>query len=411
MSVENGSIASNGYVDINQLRSEHPVSVEQMFRYYGLPLPPMATNSRETRMACPFPHCGKQAPTGAKAISIQQDTRGFLWRCFHYGCSHGGNDVSFADLLRDTAGDGKPRRDRFKQIVADYVEMAGGVEQRASIRPTPTSSEASVCRVNIPLAESDNEKARGLIHLPQKFVTDLASMPPAAASYVRNRPHWFHDPEKVLAEWNVGYLPMDAGEDRSGGTMRGKFVFPICSETGEILAFTGRDPMFEEKHARWLSLPEAKRAEEPEPMKWRFPKNFHRGLELWGQERISSRGVKKRLKAQGGLLIVEGPGDVIRLSQAGLLAVGLMSNQATNDQVVKIAQFAWGYADGKVQLMLDLDDEGRKGMGKLLQSLSPEAYVRVVWTSQTNEGRFQGKQPEELTSEELVGVFSRRASL
>jgi hypothetical protein len=43
-------------------------------------------------------------------------------------------------------------------------------------------------RVNVPLAKSDNERARGLVDLDHKFVVDPAEMPPAASRYFRQRP-------------------------------------------------------------------------------------------------------------------------------------------------------------------------------------------------------------------------------
>lgn len=399
------------FIDINELRAANPVTVERLFQYYSAPLPAILSNSREQRIACPFPHCGKKGPTGPKAISIQQDARGFIFRCFNYGCSKGGNDVSFADLLRDTCGDGKPRGDRFRQILQDYIDMAGGGVRRvmsssSSLERPSDIGEGDDMRVNVPLEESDNERARTLVDLPSKFVTDLAQMPPVAAAYIRSRSQWFADPEKIHNDWGVGYLPMDSGGDRTGGTMRGKIVFPIHALDGKLLAFCGRDPTFEEKQAEWHSLPEAKRAEIPEAVKYRFPKNFHRGLELWGQERIPVLGSKKKLKAQGGLFVVEGPGDVIRLSQGGVLSVGLMSNQPTREQVTKIVRLAWDYADGRVLLMLDLDEEGRKGMFKLLQAVATAAYVRVAWTSELEGGKYRGKQPEELSDEEIARLLA-----
>lgn len=45
------------------------------------------------------------------------------------------------------------------------------------------------------------------------------------------------------------------------------------------------------------------------------------------------------------------------------------------------------YADGHVQLLLDLHGERRKGRWRLLQQLSPHVIVPVAWTNggeQTN---------------------------
>ena len=66
-----------------------------------------------------------------------------------------------------------------------------------SSTPLPQASEKSAAKGpepkrepprNVPLAQSDNDKARDLVTLDEKFLRDVATMPPAAASYVRRHP-------------------------------------------------------------------------------------------------------------------------------------------------------------------------------------------------------------------------------
>ena len=78
-------------------------------------------------------------------------------------------------------------------------------------------------------------------------------------------------------------LPRDVGgEDRSGGTMRGKIVCPYFSENGELLTWFGRDPEYEEEHRKWEPVGKV----EKEPEKFHFVKGFHRGSELFGQHAL-----------------------------------------------------------------------------------------------------------------------------
>ena len=272
----------------------------------------------------------------------------------------------------------------------------------------PASSSSNVEAVheddaeNVPLEASENEKARQLVDLSSKFITDHAKMPPYAASYQRRRP-WFQDPEQVLAEWGVGYMPKGTPGDKVGGTMRDKIVFPICNQARQILAFCGRDPDWERRHADWTSLSEERRSQEKEPAKWRFPnkKMFRKGRELWGQEQLGRRGIKRRLREQGGLWVVEGPGDVINLSRANIMAVGLMWNDVTWQQANKLAGFAWDLCDGRLVSLFDLDEEGRQGMFRFLQKLSKLAYVRVGWSSDGGTSEWTNKQPEQLDVEQM----------
>jgi 5S rRNA maturation endonuclease (ribonuclease M5) len=251
--------------------------------------------------------------------------------------------------------------------------------------------------VNVPLSESPNERARVLTELDRKFVVDVADMAPKASAYVRRRP--FLTPE-VLRRWRVGYLPRDTGgEDKSGGTMRGKIVYPYLSEDGQVLTWFGRDPEFEEKHAQWKQGGKSDR----EPEKFHFVKGFHRGLELFGQHVLQAPGIAEKLRGLG-LLLVEGPNDVIRLDTLGVPAVGLCSNQITREQAEKAARLARAVAGGVVTVFLDCDEEGENGMKQCLGYLAQVTPVRLAWTSKMHGGRFKGRQPESLNDEEWKGI-------
>jgi len=196
----------------------------------------------------------------------------------------------------------------------------------------------------------------------------------------------------------MGYLPRGgAGSDQSGGTMRGRIVYPMLSERGEVLTWFGRDPAFEEKHDEW----EASSKRDRDPEKFHFVKGFHRGLELFGQHasRLQEPGFREAL-AETGLIVVEGPNDVIRLDTLGAPAVGLCSNIATAEQITKIARVAKSVAGNRVTLMLDLDAAGEAGTQHALFELAKRGVsVRLGWSAGAGE-RVKRKQPEELTEED-----------
>ncbi len=199
----------------------------------------------------------------------------------------------------------------------------------------------------------------------------------------------------------MGYLPRDtAGEDKSGGTMRGRIVYAYPSETGEVLTWFGRDPEFEEKHTRWI----AGGRNDREPEKFHFVKGFHRGLELYGQHRLQEPGVQERVKELGFLTVVEGSNDVIALDALGMPALGLCSNTITSEQADKIGRFAAQFTNGKVLLMLDCDSEGENGVSQVLPLLAEHAAVRLAWSSRMHGGRFKGRQPESISSEDMQAI-------
>src|SRR5207245_4165972 len=133
--------------------------------------------------------------------------------------------------------------------------------------------------------------------------------------------------------FRMGYLPRDTGEDKSGGTMRGKIVYPYFSEKGELLSWFGRDPEFEDKHKIWEGTDKS----EKEPEKFHFVKGYQRGLELWNQQTVGAPEHAEKLK-QLGLILVEGPNDAIRLATLGVPAVALCGNQITREQAAKAAK-------------------------------------------------------------------------
>jgi 5S rRNA maturation endonuclease (ribonuclease M5) len=325
------------------------------------------------------------------AIQAGSDTKN--WYCHQYGCGKSGNLVSLCDLLK--AGEpsgGRPRGERFKGIAADLLAMTKGERPADSATPAAPRPAAPAPKVNLPLAQSENERARALTELDQKFTLDLAEMPPRASAYFRRRP--FLSPE-VCRAWRVGYLPRDTGEDKSGGTMRGKIVYPYLSETGEVLTWFGRDPDFEDKHKTW----EASDRSEREPEKFHFVKGFHRGLELFGQHRLRHPQATETLKTLG-LILVEGPNDVIRLDTLGVSAAGLCSNNITREQAEKAAKLARELGNGIITVLLDCDPEGENGMKQCLGYLSQLIPVRLAWTSRMFAGQFKDRQPESLTLEE-----------
>ena len=181
-----------GFVKVDELMRQ--VTLEQAVAYYGVSLPEIRRNGNEIRVRC-FLACGRHEETGERALAIQPEHPAKIWRCHQAGCGRGGNLVSLCDLMKPgTHAEGKPRGERFKSIIGDLVAMTRG---RIISGDSSPDSQASVAtgtppeqreRGNVPLAQSDNERARTLVNLDTKFVVDPGAMSPKAASYFRHRP-------------------------------------------------------------------------------------------------------------------------------------------------------------------------------------------------------------------------------
>ncbi len=385
------------YIDVDNLLLH--VSLEQAAAFYGVELPELKRVGSSIRTRC-FLMCGKPAETGERALSVQADDPAKAWRCFQTSCGKSGNLVGLCDLMKpgDNSG-GKPRGDRFKAIAADLAAMHAGMIRAVDL-PETTSATVDPPKptpANVSLAESPNEKARALVHLDAKFVRDPAALPPAVSKFFRTRPHL--TPE-VLADWRIGYLPRDTGADKSGGTMRGKVVFPMHSDSGELLTWFGLDPEHEQKLAAW----ESGGKKDAAPERYHFVKGFHYGLEVFGQERLKSHPQRDVLKAFG-LPVVSDPTQVLKLATLGLPAVASCRAGVTREQAAKIGRLVQEHADGKATVWADCTEAGEAAMKAMLGYLSQECFVRVAWTTKSHAGTFAGKTIDDVSAEQVNRLF------
>ena len=383
------SAERKSFINVDELMPR--VSIEQVAVYYGVQLPELHRIGKEIRSRC-FLICGRTCETGDRVLAIQADHPAKQWKCHQYECGKGGNLISLCDLLKPgpNAG-GRPRGDRFKAIAADLKAMVSGIARSDSSAPAPSGAPRAPEEppVNVPLKDSPNERARTLLDLDQKFIVDPAAMNPKASVYFRRRP-WLTS--YVCRKWRMGYLPRDTGGDHSGGTMRGRIVYPWLSDSGDVLTWFGRDPEYEEKLQQWVAAGK----QDTEPEKFHFVKGFHRGIELYGQHALRSPEGTEKLKVLG-LVVVEGPNDVMRLDGLGVPALALCSNRISREQASKAAQLARELTGGIVTVFLDCDSEGEDGMKQCLGHLAQLCLVRLAWTSEMYGGKFKGRQPESLS--------------
>jgi hypothetical protein len=295
-------------------------------------------------------------------------------------------------------GAGRPRGERFKEIARDLEAMVAGrsVSDVPPLGERPPEKPTVRVAKNIPLAESAHERVRALVDLPQGLIVDPANMTPEAAAYFRARP--FFSPE-VCREFSIGYLPQS-----SKSLLRGKIVYPFHSAAGEVLCFFARDPGYEEKLRRWI----AAGREGLEPVKYVMPKNFQRGLELWGEHIVRKRFTGSK-PLPCGLVVVEGANDAVRMLMLGAPTVALCSNTITPYQVERIVALAADCGQTRVGLMLDADEAGEQGMHQAFPLLATRLDVRLIWNRTTHCGGFANRQPESLSHEDWSAILASLA--
>ena len=364
-------------------------------------------SGQEVRLDCSFgcqgDHCGR------REIAVNTENPQKVFMCHAYQCGFRGNLLTLMHgwLTGTRPGGEKLKGDEFhrvKNILASDATMA---TQTDSGPPKITTSESPspMPDRNIPLIESDDAKVRDLATLDEKFIVDVATMPPSTASYVRRHPCL--SPES-MKKWRSGILPLHGGNDKRGFSLRGNVIYPVLSEDGQVLAWIGRDPTYEQKERDFARLTPAERTEATAPIKHRFPKGFHRGLELFGQQasRLKEPGYRESI-ARHGIIVVEGFNDVIGLDNLGIPAVAIMSNRITEHQIEKIARWAKQLANGKVSLLFDCEQTGDDGAKEALWLFAERGLdVCLGWSQAMHVSKFKGRQPEHLSREEWDVVIS-----
>jgi 5S rRNA maturation endonuclease (ribonuclease M5) len=389
------------YVGIDDLQAQ--TTLQEAAARCGIPLE-VTGSGRQQRLDCPFGCPGDHA--GLREISVDTGNPQKVFCCHSYGCQLRGN---LATLMHGWMTGTRPTGDKLKgdefKRVRDLLagNSATSPSRRDSRPPVETTLPAPPPR-NIPLSDSDNEKARELLTLDDKFLRDVGSMPPAAARYVRGHPCLS---PATMEKWRTGVLPQDGGGDKRGWSLRGQLLYPVLSEDGQLLAWVSRDPQFESKEQAFLALPPEQRAKELKPSKHRFPTGFQRGLELFGQHaaRLKEPGYREAV-SRHGIVVVEGFNDVIALDALGIPAVAILSNKITDEQVAKIDRWSRTLADGKVWLLFDADDAGDAGAKEALWLLAQRGLdVRLGWSRGMHAGAYANRQPESLTSADLSALL------
>jgi len=391
---------NRGYIDVDTLQQELIAGgnvVERIASFYNVSLPALHKTQNETRLACIFA-CGKEKETGDRAISIKTKHDGAVFRCFQYGCTVRGNLLNLMYLMKHNAEpvDGKLKGREFKEIASDLQALVAGrsPEPKAKTPSTPPSSAMESMDdesplINIPLKDSENERARELVDLDEQFITDVAEMSPKAAAYVRKRP--FMTPE-IMKKFRCGYLPNNAK-----GLLRVHFVYGYPDADGNILTWFGRNLSYEDQHKKWQRSGDSSK----EPQKFKFVKGFHRGQELFGEPQFRELATLEQLQ-QTGIILVEGPNDAINLHTLGVPALAVCSNTITETQADKLGSLANSIPGGHVSVMFDLDREGENGAKQTVLELANRCSVRLAWSNDFADGRFKGRQPESIPDEAEV---------
>ena len=260
----------------------------------------------------------------------------------------------------------------------------------------PAAARKLAARVGIPIVEEraaadedrQHEARRTLIKLHSEaaewFQENLLKkqFAEAARDYLKNR----GIDKQVAKNWQLGFAPdswdaflkwaVDRGysrqqllqsglvkprdEGRPGSEVydrfRGRIIFPICNDVGEVIAFSGRLLESDPQVAKYLNSPET-------PL-------FQKGRVLFGLHKT-----KRALIEANCAIVCEGQLDLIALVEAGIKNVVAPQGTAFTEHQARILK---RFVD-EVVLCFDADQAGQRAAEHSLDALlQNDLIVRVV---------------------------------
>ena len=160
---------------------------------------------------------------------------------------------------------------------------------------------------------------------------------------------------------------------------RGRLIFPICNDVGEVIAFSGRLLQNEKEGAKYLNSPET-------PL-------FRKGKVLFGLHKT-----KRALIEANCAIVCEGQIDLITLFEAGITNVVAPQGTAFTESQARVLK---RYVN-EVVLCFDADDAGQKAAERSLDALlQNDLIVRVAEMP-------PGEDPDSLVRRQGKEEFDKR---
>jgi DNA primase len=166
---------------------------------------------------------------------------------------------------------------------------------------------------------------------------------------------------------------------RSYDRFRGRIMFPICNDVGEVIAFSGRLLKDEKGAAKYLNSPET-------PL-------FRKGNVLFGLDKT-----KRALIEANCAIVCEGQLDLISLFEAGITNVVAPQGTAFTESQARVLK---RFAD-EVVLCFDADAAGQKAAEHSLDALLANDLIVRVSEMPT------GEDPDSLIRREGKEAFASR---
>ncbi len=307
---------------LDQVRQSNDI-VEVIGAYF-----PLKRAGANFRALCPF---HKEKTPSFNVHPAKQ-----IWHCF--GCGAGGDVFGFV----------------MKYENLDFISAVRRLAERAGITLEYEERDTGPSRDQKQLLLNLHEAAAAFFH--QTLLKDPSAQ--IARDYVARR----RLSAETVRAWRIGYSP-DAWDalikwaaakrypitllelaglvvPREGGgyydRFRGRLMFPICDEQGQVIAFSGRILTDDKQQAKYVNSPETP--------------NFQKGRVLFALDKAKRAILDEKLA-----IVCEGQVDTIACHEAGLTHVVAPQGTALTEQHARVLK---RHTDAVV-LMFDGDEAGQ----------------------------------------------------
>lgn len=323
---------AKNWVEYKEIKER--VSLETVLERYGVKL----KKSGKNWVSC----CPIHGGSNPRQFSVNLEKN--IFNCFG-NCSTGGNVIDFVALKE--FGDKEPESIRKAALMLKDWYLGD------SAAPTPASK---------PKKRKNTKKKKKLVRKEKEKADDDGGGGGGAPERVNVPLTWElksidDDPEhaffknRKISEDTIDFFGL--GLCTAGKTINGRIAIPIHNERGELLAYAGR------------AVSEAQLAK----AKYKLPGNFVKSEVVYN--------LQNQVKGKNRLILVESFISVWKAHQYGFKpVVALMGSSMSEAQERLILDFL--DPSGRVVLMFDADESGRKCTEECLARLSPHVFVKAL---------------------------------
>jgi DNA primase len=347
------------FINFRELR--RLLRFEDVLKHYGINV--KRRGDRVTAF-CPLPGHAPRTDGSPRTASLSIHLGRNIFQCF--GCKNSGNAVEFVCRME---GFDPSDTEQFRTAALRVAEIFGiDAGQRSQEDTTPKDKKGGEPKA----AHVETSQQTPVINAPLNF--ELKDLDPTHP-YLSER--GFHP--GTIKHFGLGYC--------NRGLMKGRIAIPLHDPAGQLVGYGGRiidDSLISD-----------------ESPKYRLPGDRQRGGVLYQFRKSLLLYNFHRIRVPvADLAVVEGFPSTWWLHQCNLPnVVAVMGSDCSDEQADLIVSIT--RPEGRVWLMPDGNDAGRRCALSLLERISPHRLVRWICLS-------HDKQPTDLSNEELHERFDLR---